>query len=567
MKQKLRDFQKQQADSFYQFKIFSFIPITMNHLKHFFLSAFLFVTLFSSAQNIERPKLVVGIVVDQMRWDYLYRFYERYAADGGFKRLIQNGYSCDNTLISYVPSITACGHASIYSGSVPAINGITGNTWGDRLQKKVVYCVEDPSVKSVGSNTEAGLMSPRNLLTTSICDELRLATNFRSKVVGIALKDRGSILPAGHSANAAYWYDAQTGDWITSSYYMNDLPKWVKDFNQQKMVDKYYDQNWNTLYPINTYTQSSEDKKSYENKALGAGFPYTLKQFEGKNYSVISTLPYGNSLTAEFAKAAITSENLGEGAATDFLTVSFSSTDYVGHSFGPNSIEAEDTYLRLDKDLGNLLSFLDQKVGKNQYLVFLSADHGAAHSPGFLNEHNIPGGIFQNTFVNNLNTALKTRFGVDKMITDYINYQLYLNWSSIDSAKLDRTQVIHFIIDNAMKTEGIARAFDLTQVRQSTLNAKLQDMISNGFYPNRSGDVQIMMQAQWLDSYATVGTTHGVWNPYDTHIPLLWYGWGIKPGKTNRETYITDIAPTLAALLHIQMPSGAVGKVIEEVKR
>ncbi|MBD0286547.1 MAG: alkaline phosphatase family protein [Flavisolibacter sp.] len=524
-------------------------------------------TVCTPAQTIERPKLIVGIVVDQMRWDYLYRYFDRYAANGGFKRMLRDGFSCENTLINYTPSVTACGHASIYTGSVPAIHGITGNTWIDRQSNQVVYCTEDKTVKTIGSNTASGLMSPANLLTTTISDELRLATNFRSKVIGIALKDRGSILPAGHKANAAYWYDIQTGDWITSSYYGTDLPKWVKDFNAKKPVDKYYAQDWNTLYPVNTYAQSTADDKPYEAKPLGKTFPYSLKQFAGKNYSIITVTPYGNSLTTEFAKAAITAEGLGTGNSTDLLAISYSSTDYVGHTFGPNSIEAEDVFLRMDKELGELLDFLDSKIGKNQYLVFLSADHGVVQAPGFLQENSIPAGSFSADIVGSLNSQLRQQFGRDRIIGDAMNYQLHLNRSVIDSFKLNEKEIINAIIRQSTTIKGIARAIDITQLRNATLNQKVQEMLINGYFPNRSGDIQLIFAPQWIEGYTSGGTTHGLWNPYDTHIPLLWYGWGIKAGKTNREIYITDIAPTLAALLHIQMPSGCVGVPIEEVRR
>ncbi|HLG40824.1 MAG TPA: alkaline phosphatase family protein, partial [Chitinophagaceae bacterium] len=309
----------------------------------------LFITLFAFAQpvTIQRPKLVVGIVVDQMRWDYLYRYYDRYEANGGFKRLLNNGYSCENTFIPYVPTVTACGHTSIYTGSVAAISGISGNAWWDKEKMRTVYCTEDESVHTVGSSTvTAGQMSPRNMLVTSICDELRLATNFRSKVIGIALKDRGGILPAGHSANAAYWYDNVSGNWITSTYYMNELPKWVSDFNSQKLVDKYFQQGWNLLYAANTYLQSTADEKKYEGKPLGEKFPYDLKRFVGR-YGTLPVTPYGNTLTVEFAKTSVTNEQLGADNITDFLAISFSSPDYIGHTFGPNSIEAEDGFLRL----------------------------------------------------------------------------------------------------------------------------------------------------------------------------------------------------------------------------
>jgi predicted AlkP superfamily pyrophosphatase or phosphodiesterase len=541
--------------------------------KHFLLAFLCLPSLLSIAQKPKmnepvRPKLVVGIVVDQMRWDYLYRYYDRYQKDGGFKRLLNQGFTCDNTLIPYTPTITACGHTCIYTGSVPAIHGITGNNWWDSETMRSVYCTEDKTVKSVGSTGVNGEMSPRNMLTTTICDELRLATNFRSKVVGIAIKDRGGILPAGHSANAAYWYDGRTGDWISSTYYMNDLPQWVKDFNAQKVVDKYYGLDWNTMYPKDTYVQSTADEKPYEGKSFGAdqkGFPYDLKRFIGKNYGAISSTPYGNAMTADIAKAAVINEQLGADDITDFLAVSFSSTDYVGHSFGPNSIEQEDDFLRLDTTFGNFFKFLDEKVGKGQYLVFLSADHGVAHVPGFMKENKLPAGVAEDDrWGKELTAGLQQRFGVAKLITSNFNYQIHLDHHLMDSLKLDAKVVKQYIVDYFSHQEGISRAFAIDDIANVTLTAKQKEMMTNGYYPRRSGDVQIVLQPGWIDGGPT-GTTHGIWNPYDAHIPMVFYGWNIKPGNTKRETYMTDIAPTIAALLHIQMPSGTVGKAVEEI--
>ncbi len=519
-----------------------------------------------SQNSLQRPKLVVGIVVDQMRWDYLYRYYDRYAADGGFKKMLNQGFSCENTFINYTPTVTACGHSGIYTGSVPAIHGITGNNWWDNKLNESRYCTQDDSVKTVGSSSDLGQMSPKNMLVTSICDELRLATNFKSKVIGIALKDRGSILPAGHSANAAYWYDNKTGDWITSTYYMKELPTWVKEVNAKKMVDTYYQSGWNTLYPINTYVQSTEDEKPYEGKTFGTKFPYDLAKYAGKNYGIVSATPHGNTFTFEMAKSAVEAEKMGKGAATDFLAVSLSSPDYIGHTFGPNSIEAEDGFLRLDKELGEFFAYLNKTVGEGQYLVFLSADHGASHVPGFLKENKIPtGNLNARALQTDLNKQLKDKFRADELVVEIMNYQVFLNHKTIQKEKLNTKDIENWVIDYLLKQNGIDRAFQLDALSETTLPAKLKEMIANGNYPSRSGDIQIILQPQWLDGFETSGTTHGLWNPYDAHIPLLWYGWNIKPGKSNREIHMEDIAPTVASLLHIQMPSGNVGKVIEEI--
>lgn len=520
------------------------------------------------AQTLQRPKLVVGIVVDQMRWDYLYRFYDRYDPKGGFKRMLSQGFSCENTMIPYTPTVTACGHSSIYTGSVAAVTGITGNFWWDRQQMRAVYCTEDKSVNTVGSSSALGKMSPRNMLVTTICDELRLATNFKSKVIGISLKDRGGILPAGHSANGAYWYDNTNGSWITSTYYMNELPKWVTDFNTQKQVDKYYQTGWSLLYPANSYLQSTADEKTYEAKPFGPGFPYDMKNFIGKDYGKITTTPMGNTFTAEFAKAAITGEQLGADNITDFIAVSFSSPDYIGHTFGPNSVEAEDGFLRLDKELGKLLDFLDSKVGKGQYTVFLSADHGVAEVPEFMKENKLPGGrVFMSTIMNQINKELKEKYSISNIIVSDDNYQLHLNHPSLDSAKISKKELTRWLVDRLAPDSGIARVFAIEDLYNVPLQPKIRSMLNNGYYPSRSGDIQIILKPGYIDAFSPTGTTHGLWNPYDSHIPLLWFGWGIKPGKTNKEVSMTDIAPTLAALLHIQMPSGCVGEPIAEVMK
>lgn len=536
-------------------------------MQKFFITVLVLLLSFSVySQKIERPKLVVGIVVDQMRWDYLYRYFDRYAANGGFKRMLDQGFTCENTLIPFAPTVTACGHSSLYTGTVPAINGITGNFWWEKDQMRSVYCTEDKTVKTVGSNSALGLMSPRNLLVTTICDELRLASNFRSKVIGIAIKDRGGILTAGHSANAAYWYDNTVGNWITSTYYMNELPKWVNDFNGQKLVDKYYQQGWDLLFPANTYIQSTTDEKKYEGKPIGTKFPYDLKALAGKNYSIIASIPAGNTLTAEFAKAAITGEQLGADSITDFLAISFSSPDYIGHTYGPNSIEAEDGFLRLDRELGSLFEYLDAKVGKGQYTAFLSADHGVAHVPEFMLENKLPGGrVFVGTLMNSLNKTLKERYNIDNVIVSDENYQIHLNHPKLDSAKTDKKELVNWIVDYLSAEPGIARVFPLQELNTIPLPAKVREMLNNSYYPKRNGDIQYILHSNYIDAYSTTGTTHGLWNAYDAHIPLLWYGWGIRQGKLNRETYMTDVAPTIAALLQIQVPSGNVGKVIEEV--
>jgi predicted AlkP superfamily pyrophosphatase or phosphodiesterase len=532
-----------------------------------FLDCFIFLS-FLNAQQISRPKLVVGIAVDQMRWDYLYRYYPRYQ-DGGFKRLLNEGFSCENTFINYLPSYTAVGHTTIFTGSVPAIDGITGNDWIDQITGRKWYCTEDTTVSTVGSSSKEGQMSPRNLLVSTITDELRLATNFESKVVGVSLKDRASILPAGHTANGAFWFDDESGNFITSTYYMKQLPAWANNFNKLKMPEKLSANEWNTLLPISTYTQSTADDVSWEGlfkNEKSPVFPHRISALVKDDKGNIRTTPFGNTLTLDFAKAAIEGYNLGQGKATDFLTVNCASTDYVGHKYGPNSIEVEDVYLRLDRDLASFFSYLDNKIGKGNYLVFISADHGAANSVGFMEDHNIPADLLQtNEIETNLVNFLNQKFGVDKLISSSINYHLSFDIKKIEDNKLDYDAVKKATVSFLEKQPGIQFAADVENIGSAPIPETIKTAIINGYNPKRTGPVIIIPEPGWYGGSSKTGTTHGNWNPYDTHIPLVFFGWHIPHGNTNRKVNMTDISATLAALLHIQQPNGCVGDVITEL--
>jgi predicted AlkP superfamily pyrophosphatase or phosphodiesterase len=522
----------------------------------------------SQSKLEKRPKLVVGIVIDQMRWDYLYRFSSLFG-NGGFKRMMNEGFSCDNAFIPYTPTVTACGHTCIYTGSVPGIHGITGNSWRDRQSNTTVYCTEDKTVRAVGNNSPAGQMSPRNMLTTTIGDELRLNTNFKSRVFAVSVKDRGSILPGGHSANGVYWYDGNTGTFITSTYYRNELPAWVNAFNQRKMPDSLYALGWQLSKPATVYPQfASADENNYETLTFGTDqkkFPYDLSRYSGKDYWKLNSTPQSNMLVAGMAKALIANEQIGKQGQTDMIAISFSAPDIIGHAFGPNSWETVDAYIRLDETLSNLFAYLDETIGKGQYLSFLTADHAVAHVPGYLKENKIPGGSFDDIAVMKaLNTFLNKNFNSQRLVTSFFNYQVHFNDKLVDSLHIDKEQLKAAVIDHMTKVPEVSRVFDISKLAETTLPAKQKEMLANGWFPARSGDVQFILKPGSIDAGAT-GTTHGLWNPYDSHIPLLWYGWNIKKGKTNRELYMTDIAATLAAMLNIQMPNGCIGKVIEEI--
>lgn len=518
------------------------------------------------------PKLVVGIVVDQMRWDYLYRFRGHYC-DGGFMRLLEGGFSCDNTMLNYIPTVTAVGHTSIYTGSVPSVHGISANDFIIESTGEQMYCTQDDTESTVGSGSSAGEMSPRNMLVTTVTDELRLATNFRSRTVGVALKDRGAILPAGHTASAAYWFDDMTGRFITSTYYMDRLPEWLVEFNARDRAASLLAQDWDTLLPESEYVLSTEDNTIYETPSEEGADPVlplkTSALFRKNGYSVIRATPYGNTLTLEMAEAVLENERLGQGAYADFLAVSLSSTDYVGHQYGINAIELEDTYLRLDRDLAEFFSFLDRTVGEGEWILFLTADHAGAHNTEFLKDRGIPaGGWPSDIYLEAIDSLSVACFGLEGAVRSLANYQVHIDQAAVRGAGVDMQVYKSAIKEYLEMQDGVAYVLDMENAVSAPVPAAVRERAVNGYNRERSGVLFIIMEPGWYDRASkdpAGGTTHGVWNPYDSHIPLLFYGKGIKPGRTHREVYMTDIAPTVAALLDIQMPNGCIGKPVTEV--
>jgi len=518
-------------------------------------------------KRIDQPKLVVGIVIDQMRYDYIYRYWNKYGSDG-FKRLLDQGYFCKNANYNYVPTYTAPGHASIFTGTTPAIHGIIANTWYSKDLGKNTYCTDDKAVKCVGSNSIHGEMSPKYLLTTTIGDELRLSNNLKSKVIGIALKDRGAILPAGHTANAAYWFDNTNGAWITSTFYMNALPGWVNEFNKRELAKAYLAQKWNTLLPIEQYTESTMDNSPHEGLFMSEKlpvFPHDLPSaFTKEGFELIRTTPFGNTLTREFAIEAIKSEKLGKGDFTDFVSISFSSPDYIGHKFGINSIEIEDTYLRLDKEIAELLKFLDGYLGKENILLFLTADHAAPEVPAYLSELKIPAGYFyRNEVRESLKKYLTEQYG-DSLFLSFYGLEIILDKKKIEEKKLSVETIENQVAGFVMQFKGVAGAVTGTTLRNSNFTEGVNSFIQKGYNAQRSGDVIINLEPGWIEFYKSkTGTTHGSPYSYDTHVPLIWYGWQIKNGSSTQYMNIIDIAPTIALMLNIQFPNGCLGRPVQ----
>ncbi len=467
--------------------------------------------------KFEQPKLIVGIVVDQMRWDYLSYYYNKFS-DGGLKRILSEGYSFNNTMINYVPSITAIGHTSVYTGSVPSLHGIAGNYFA--INDKSTYCCTDKTVKSIGSeNSKAGKMSPHNMLSTTIGDQLKISTDFKSKVIGIALKDRAAILPAGHSADAAYWWDDSAGHFITSSYYMDKLPDWVNQFNKAN---------------------------------------HTKPKFN------IKTSNLGVEMTFKMAQAALENENLGKHDVTDMLTVSISSTDAIGHTYSTRGKENEEVYLTLDKGISEFLKILDKQVGKKNYLVFLTADHGAVHNYNYMNQHKIPGGGWNyDKTVTELNAHLKAKYGINNIVLFEDNYQMYLDDSLIINNNLKKQDIIDESIEYLKRDSNFLYVVDNEYASISTVPSFIKEKIINGYNRQRSGEITIIPRAGYFGvshpSTSYKGTSHGEWNPYDAHIPFLMMGWNVPHGESFKANYIVDIAPTICAMLHIQMPNSCIG--------
>ena len=517
------------------------------------------------------PKLVVGIVVDQMRYDYLTRFWNDYG-DGGFKRLVQQGFLCKNHHFNYAPTSTGPGHASVYTGTTPAVHGIIGNDWYDKFADAEVYVAADTTYNSVGTNGNAGKMSPHRMLTTTITDQNRLHTQMRGKTIAVALKDRGAVLPGGHTANAAYWFEGgDTGNWISSSYYMDALPQWVQEFNASDAVEA-YKKPWDLLRPISEYAESGTDANSYEGKFKGeatSAFPHDLPklwEFNGK-FNLLRITAYGNAITTDFALAALENEDLGTDGFTDFLTVSYSSTDYVGHFFGVNAVEIQDTYLRLDQDLERLLQQLDAKVGQGQYTVFLTADHGAIQVPNYLKDQKIPAGYLDLLgFRRDFNEFLKYQYGTTDVVKTISNFQVFLDRKVVANLDMDLDDVQEEIALELLNYEGMDKVFTGFQLWQNnyTLSSGIPYLIQQGWHQKRSGDV-VFVQKPGFISYSQTGSTHGSPMIYDTHVPLIFYGNGIATGEMVERTQIPDIAPTIAVLLGTAFPNGTTGQPIYQV--
>jgi predicted AlkP superfamily pyrophosphatase or phosphodiesterase len=518
----------------------------------------------------ENPRLIIGIIVSQMRSDYIYRFWDKYE-ENGFKQLITRGTFCKNASFNYLLSQEGVGHATIATGALPASHGIVSKEWYLSLQDKIVQSVEDEKYNTVGGSYESGKYSPENLMCTTFSDELRLSNNMKSKVFGISLNPAPAILSSGHTANGVYWFDEKTGNWVTSTYYADSLPSWVKDFNSRKFQDIYLEREWNTVLPANSYTESLPDNNKYEKGIKGQTvFPYNLYELANvkkrkPDYNILKSTPFGNSFVKDFAISVIVNEDLGKDNYPDVLTICFTSTENIGGLFGPNSVELEDAFLRLDQELAHFLNFIDETIGKENVLIYLTSDHGISHMPDYLNDYKIPAGYFnEKGAVALLKSALSNVYGQGDWVKAYNSQQVYLNRTLIEDAKIPLNEIQDYTARFLLQFSGVANTVTSTTLETTNFSGGIFEKIQNGFSQKRSGDVIINLKSGWIEK-GEESSISGLSYAYDSRIPLIWYGWKIGRNTIFKPVDIRDIAATISAFLNITYPNACTGNPVLEL--
>ena len=517
----------------------------------------------------DKPRLVIGIVVEELKYDQLEKFRDK-LGENGIKRLINEGTYFKNASYEYMLTQSAPGHATISTGAEPSFHGITSDEWYVPLKNELINCTRDATVNSVGGSFESGLHSPVNLLVSTFSDELQMSTNKKSKAFGVGLRESSAIFSAGHAANAAYWFDNTTGTWMSSTYYINSLPTWVNDFNAMKFSDSYLNSTWSLLRPAAYYVDCLPDSNSFE-----AGFnkinyfPYDLKKIRAKNdYSLLRETPFGNSLTANFAIRLIQNEQLGKDDVTDYLSICFSATDYIGHRFGPSSVEMGDAILRLDDDIKNLLTYLNDSIGKKNVLIYFTAAHGISEIPTVLEKNRIPSGYFQqNQALQLLRSYLNAVYGEGDWVKGYSERQIFLNRTLIEDARLSLDDVQKKVARFLVQFTGVEAAYPYSAFEANDFgNGNLKRIINN-FSPQRSGDVIVILNPGWVEKESDYVTNHNSPWEYDSHVPLIWYGWTVNKSIVTRKVNMTDIAATLSTLCKVPYPNACTGEPMFELFR
>jgi len=523
----------------------------------------------------DKPRLVIGIVVEQLKFDQLEKFRDK-LGENGIKRLINEGTYFKNASFQYMLTQSAPGHATISTGTEPSFHGITSDSWYLPLRNELIYCTNDVNVNPVGGSYESGLHSPVNLNASTFSDELELATNRKAKVFGVGLKENSAILSAGHSASAAYWFDNISGTWMTSTYYLDSLPVWVNDFNAMKFSDSYLNSTWSMLRPLKDYVDCLSDTNKFEAGFYGINyFPYDLKKIRSKassstrnDYSLLRETPFGNSLTTSFAIRLIENERLGKDDITDYLSICYSSTDNIGHRFGPSSVEMGDAILRLDDDVKNLLTYLIDSIGKKNVLIYFTSAHGISEIPAVLQSHRIPAGYFQqNQALQLLRSYLNAVYGEGDWVKGYSERQVFLNRTLIEDARLSLEDVQKKVARFLVQFTGVSAAYPYSAFEANDFgNGNLKRIINN-FSPQRSGDVIVTLNPGWVEKDADFVTNYNSPYEYDSHVPLIWFGWTVNRSTVTRQVNMTDIAATLSSLIKVPYPNACTGDPLFELLR
>jgi len=547
-----------------------------------------------TAQERAKPRLILQITVDALRGDLVRRYYDR-LGDGGFRYLMKHGMVYQNAHHGHANTETIVGHATLATGADPAAHGMIGNVWFDRTTGKLTYNVEDARYpilsKGAGVDKKTEIdptqrtarsdgRSPSRILVSTFSDELTLSLGGKSKVFGVSVKDRGAISMAGHTGKA-FWFSKKSGEFITSKFYYDKYPKWVADWNAQKPANKYVGKSWELLHDKSTYMFGAADDRSFETALPGYGrtFPHAFgkpgdKYFKKLFATLLTLSPVGDQLTLDFAKALIKNEALGSDAIPDYLSLSFSSTDYVGHVFGNSSLESEDNILRLDRTLAELFRFVDAQIGLDKVLIVLSADHGGPEAPGYLKKLGFEADYVAPKTWDKTSAIgkLKKRFGIGKeLITTYFHPYIYLNRKLIAEKGLKQAEVERVVAEELTRFDGVALAIPSSALASGGLpDTPLIKSILRNFNPQRSGDIYVVFDPnRFINDFGglTVATTHGSPWRYDTYVPIMFAGMGISAGRVSRRVETIDIAPTLSLLVGAKPPSGSTGSPLIEVLR
>lgn len=514
-----------------------------------------------AADKPQKPRLVMGIVVEQMRYEYIYRYWDKFG-DNGFKKLLLNGASCRNAHADYMLTQSSPGHATIATGANPCSHGIVADEWFDRVKGRTVYATADETSSLVAGADKDNCGSPVRMATSAMGDELKKLSP-ASKVISLSTSCRSAILLGGHSANAAYWMDDVTGQWTTSSYYMPALPLWLADFNAKRMPDIYLQKTWYQYLPFGKYTESLPDKNEYE---VGLGnqttFPYQLSTLSDrvKPYRILKSTPQGNALTKDMAVHTIVGEMLGKDASTDMLWVCFSALEAIGLKFGPRSVEMQDAVVQLDREIEFLLAFVEKEVGKDNLLVVLTSNHGVADNTRYLLDNKLPAGQFKKAKAEQLlRSYLNAVYGAKEWITYFNNKSVYLDHYLVEDSRIDLREIQEKSAEFLVKLTGVANVITASSLLSTRFCDGVPKQMFNSFCQKRSGDLLINLEPGWIDQTMTEATAHNSPYNYDTHVPLIWYGWRIEKSSINRLVSLADIAPTIALFLRTPQPDACSG--------